>query len=561
MGAKKSNKETCVEYRGFQVLSEGDATFLRPTDSFAISTFWNHFGARAPNDRYPLKNVVIDAMSLIRKLSGDMDCEELSEFLRAKWIERSKPVLKLIEESRRIRYDHLLIWFTPGAEVYLPDAQKRGGVITSSTERKSYFGAYVQIRIRVIEQIGSAVKSRALSVNIGSYSGDKSLDSLTLSLITPEQKRMLTERGRVFRELVSDGKPKYRSYRGQMNVNSFWGARAYRADGRIMVDAAGLQRFDDKQQEAINYETEDCDDRREGSIEISDDLLWQCSPVVYGYSLVSKGWGAFLVQGITPVAFRHKAIEQLVMEPKRKALLRALVQHGDDSFSDVIEGKGGGRIILLAGSPGVGKTLTAEAMAEALQRPLYSISVGELGTTPSEVETSLREILELATTWNAVLLLDEADIFLERRTSGDILRNALVGVFLRLLEYHQGVLFLTSNRVKDFDLAFASRISVTLHYPEMDHVTRRQIWENLLNAAGITTIDMEAAARLGPLNGRQIKNTIRCAAILAKSRGVAVSLEHVSECVQLLDDDGVEHSRTNGHSKPSFEIEDGVRAS
>jgi hypothetical protein len=54
----------------------------------------------------------------------------------------------------------------------------------------------------------------------------------------------------------------------------------------------------------------------------------------------------------------------------------------------------------------------------------------------------LREILEIASVWDAVVLIDEADIFLEKRTEEDIKRNALVGIFLRLLEYHQGVLFL-----------------------------------------------------------------------------------------------------------------------
>lgn len=38
---------------------------------------------------------------------------------------------------------------------------------------------------------------------------------------------------------------------------------------------------------------------------------------------------------------------------------------------------------------------------------------------------------QLATVWKAVLLIDEADIFLQKRATSDIERNALVGVFLR----------------------------------------------------------------------------------------------------------------------------------
>lgn len=48
--------------------------------------------------------------------------------------------------------------------------------------------------------------------------------------------------------------------------------------------------------------------------------------------------------------------------------------------------------------------------------------------------------------WGAVLLLDEADVYLERRSINDLMRNSLVSIFLRLLEYFQGILFLTTNR-------------------------------------------------------------------------------------------------------------------
>ena len=48
--------------------------------------------------------------------------------------------------------------------------------------------------------------------------------------------------------------------------------------------------------------------------------------------------------------------------------------------------------------------------------------------------------------WEAVLLLDEADVFLEARSTHDLERNKLVSIFLRVLEYYEGILFLTTNR-------------------------------------------------------------------------------------------------------------------
>ena len=76
-----------------------------------------------------------------------------------------------------------------------------------------------------------------------------------------------------------------------------------------------------------------------------------------------------------------------------------------------------------------GKTLTAEAIAEMLHRPLYSVSLGQLGVSPAELETKLGEVLDLCSRWDALILLDEADIFLEKRSStGSLERNAIVSV-------------------------------------------------------------------------------------------------------------------------------------
>ena len=138
---------------------------------------------------------------------------------------------------------------------------------------------------------------------------------------------------------------------------------------------------------------------------------------------------------------------------REEAIDQALVQFSGDTFADIREGEGS--VFLLYGPPGVGKTLTAEAIAEMLGRPLYQVSMGELGENGAELEERLEKVFRICSRWNALVLLDEADVFLEKRTSeGSITRNAMVSVMLRLVEYFQGVLFLTTNRVKSFDPAF-----------------------------------------------------------------------------------------------------------
>ncbi|KAK3317644.1 hypothetical protein B0T19DRAFT_479682 [Cercophora scortea] len=148
---------------------------------------------------------------------------------------------------------------------------------------------------------------------------------------------------------------------------------------------------------------------------------------------------------------------------------------------DLVRGKGRGLIILLHGPPGSGKTSTAETIAAYTGRPLYSITCGDIGVTPMHVENSLRYHTELAAKWGCVLLLDEADVFLTKRSWNDMNRNALVSVFLRHLEYYSGILFLTTNIVGVIDEAFKSRIHISLRYPSIDLPSTEKIWNNLLN--------------------------------------------------------------------------------
>ncbi|KAF6831645.1 hypothetical protein CMUS01_07262 [Colletotrichum musicola] len=157
---------------------------------------------------------------------------------------------------------------------------------------------------------------------------------------------------------------------------------------------------------------------------------------------------------------------------------------------------GKGVIILLHGVPGVGKTSTAECAAESNGRPLLPITCGDLGLGPHEVESKLQEIFRLAHAWNCVLLLDEADIFLAQRTNRDIHRNALVSVFLRVLEYYEGILFLTTNRVGTFDEAFKSRIHMSLYYPPLNHIQTSKIWKTNIKKVQENGIEIDSKAIL-----------------------------------------------------------------
>jgi hypothetical protein len=69
-----------------------------------------------------------------------------------------------------------------------------------------------------------------------------------------------------------------------------------------------------------------------------------------------------------------------------------------------------------------------------LRKPLYVVSAGDLGTNASTLDEALNKIFGLVPVWGAVVLIDEADVFLEERGASDLERNAMVAVFLRQIE-------------------------------------------------------------------------------------------------------------------------------
>ena len=170
------------------------------------------------------------------------------------------------------------------------------------------------------------------------------------------------------------------------------------------------------------------------------------------------------------------------------------------------------------------------------------ITSGDLGVEPDDLEVKLREAFERAARWNAVLLLDEADVFLRERDVRKLSRNALVSVFLRELEYFSGIFFLTTNRPGQLDEAFQSRIHITINLPTLPHKSQLQIWLIFLQDQNLTTDEMKGIfdwltenTKDDNLNGRQIRNTVRTAMALAAQdkRSSKLSTSHIQHVLDI----------------------------
>ena len=226
------------------------------------------------------------------------------------------------------------------------------------------------------------------------------------------------------------------------------------------------------------------------------------------------------VRNLKPYIYDKGAVDKLVLAKDMKVLIDLLVHGASEVLEDIVRGKTGGTIVISTGPPGVGKTLTAEVYAEAIGRPLYVVQCAQLGTNEEKLEKQLQLVLARSSRWRAILLLDEADVYVHSR-GNDIRQNAIVGVFLRVLEHYRGILFLTSNRETVIDDAILSRATAWLRYAMPTASELRELWHVLSTQykmpLGKPTV-AKLVTKFPRLSGRNIKNMLKLATRLLRSQ-------------------------------------------
>lgn len=238
------------------------------------------------------------------------------------------------------------------------------------------------------------------------------------------------------------------------------------------------------------------------------------------------------VANLEKYQYNTKLGEKLILPQEHRDLIDILAEDMDVIREDVVAGKSGGTTILCRGEPGLGKTLTAEVYAEVIQKPLYRIHSGQLGTTPTAVEENLEVIMTRGQGWDAIVLLDEADVFIRKR-GDDIQHNAVVAAFLRKLEYFNGLLFMTTNRSEDIDDAIISRCIAVVNYKHPEHADAVRIWKVMSQQYGADlqdTLIEELASHFSRASGRDIKELIKLTVKFASKRAKPYSLDLFRQC-------------------------------
>lgn len=194
--------------------------------------------------------------------------------------------------------------------------------------------------------------------------------------------------------------------------------------------------------------------------------------------------------------------------------------------------RGLGLSALFAGPSGVGKTMAAEVLANALDLDLFRIDLSQVvNKFLGETEKNLGRLFDAAEEGGSILLFDEADALFGKRSevkdSHDRYANLEVSYLLQRMEAYNGLAILTTNMKGALDTAFLRRLRFVAQFPFPDTAQRVEIWRRVFPAATPTQgLDV---LRLSQLNiaGGNIRNIALNAAFLAAGDATPVRMSHV----------------------------------
>ena len=255
------------------------------------------------------------------------------------------------------------------------------------------------------------------------------------------------------------------------------------------------------------------------------DRMLPIHPFVDFFDLSSHRSITLHVTRVTLYKYNKSLIDKLILPEDTKGIIKMLADNSGKNSEDIIKGKTGGTFIISKGIAGTGKTLTAEVYSEFTEKPLYIVQSAQLGLTPKELESNINDILSRAQSWDAILLIDEADVYMRRRSS-DLVQNAIVGVWLRTLEYYSGLLMVTTNKGLDIDEAILSRASAIVQYSAPDGDLSHKLWKTLADQYNIFLRDgivQKLVDKYPLITGRSIKSLLKLAKQMAERNNYEMS--------------------------------------
>jgi hypothetical protein len=299
-----------------------------------------------------------------------------------------------------IAYDRLWTLFPPGTITYSKLlSQNRAFRVTSNWYDTSEMSPGLVLGANFFDFDGDRLGTRRIELAIPKYQGTRELSELNVIPLD-----LLDDAADVREELLSRGR-RFEGYIGQHFLHydgiaikkTPEGYARFTVNGRVMIDCKTYHRLEpndsftvvtsaertkmerSRKRAMAQYTFANADGMPQFD-KMPDEDAMLTNATVRGYSFTTKRFLEFFVEDLSEIEWNTKCFDDLVLDPSIKKTVQALVStHSQkrESFDDIVKGKGMGLVCVLHGPPGVGKTLTAECVAEFVKRPLYMVSSGD----------------------------------------------------------------------------------------------------------------------------------------------------------------------------------------
>ncbi|MHC2842893.1 ATP-binding protein [Bradyrhizobium diazoefficiens] len=236
------------------------------------------------------------------------------------------------------------------------------------------------------------------------------------------------------------------------------------------------------------------------------------------------------------IVLAEDALQQLKEISARFRFGHQVLEHG--GFGKKLS-SGKGIAALFVGPSGTGKTMAAEVIANDLNLDLYRIDLSRVVSKYiGETEQNLERIFNAAVRSNSVLLFDEADSLLGKRSAvhdaHDRYANMEISYLLQKMEQHEGIAILTTNLRGNIDDAFLRRLAFMVQFLFPEEEARLKIWKRVWppETAVDSAVDFAALANRFRLSGGNISNIGLSAAFLAAEQARPVGMADILRATQ-----------------------------
>ncbi|KAG0707017.1 hypothetical protein DFH29DRAFT_995335 [Suillus ampliporus] len=364
-----------------------------------------------------------------------------------------KQTAKQFEDSlskSQISFDLLEYYYEEGAwyaynfGIHVEDVDAERRIILGVLKRACFSDEREELTLEIehFEWDGVRFRKRTVTLVQDAYQGTREISSLFLQRMTDEMLAKMTERGRLY---LSYSSVRYAVYYDDTRA---WDELVCSDNTvkprmrRVMIDPVGFHRA--QSGHSPNLRTPLPDNVEE--------YIARLPYSIGGYDLEAREWRTFRVWDLKPVESDQEPWRKLTIDENTKDLIRALVDTTGSSLGlphPVQLNKG--KNVLLSGSLGTGRITTVHAVCDLFKRPLLTLSARDFPGNKLDLVPYIAKYMSLAATWNAVIVVKDADDFLKP-------------------------MFPHNRNDVDAALHFLSSFTAVIDFPELDAVARRRLW-------------------------------------------------------------------------------------